>query len=107
MKLIPGVYYKVLHYAWASPSGIPINEEDLGFFVRFCPEIPDWNNAALEFMKDGVAIHIRLRRIHKLVDITDAYFIKKAEERMNKRIGGRTLKEEIVMFYRPIRFPSH
>lgn len=105
MKLIPGLYYKVLHYAWTSPRANPINEEELGFFVRFCPEIPDWNNAALEFIKDGVVIHFRARRIHKLVAITDAYFMQKAEERMLERVGNRTLKEEIIMHH--LRFPSH
>ena len=100
MKLIPGRYYKVLQYGWI--RGIePVYEEVLGVFVRGRPDIHDWYTVVLEFVKDDVVIHFRTRPIHKFIEYTNKYFMEKAEERMYKRIGDRTLKEEITMMYRP------
>ena len=101
MKLIPGLYYKVFQYAWSSPEGNPVYEDELGVFLRVCPEIPDWNNSVLEFMKDDVVFKFRARPIHKFVEFTNTYFMQKAEQRMYERLDGRTLKEEIMNIYLP------
>lgn len=102
MRLTPGSYYKVLQYGWSSPGGNPVYEEVLGIFVRVCPEIHDWYTSVLEFIKDGTVVHFRTRPIHKFIEYTNRYFMEKAEERMYERVGGRTLKEEITMVYRPL-----
>jgi len=73
----------------------------LGVFERARPDIHDWYTCVLEFKKDDVVVHFRTRPIHKFIEYTNRYFMEKAEERMFERIGGRTLKEEITMIYRP------
>ena len=100
MIIIPGRYYKVLQYGWVRGAE-PVYEEVLGVFVRARPDIHDYYTSVLEFVKDGVVVHFRIRPIHKFVDYTNRYFMEKAEERMCERVGGRTLKEEITMIYRP------
>jgi hypothetical protein len=71
--------------------------------VRACPEIPDWNNSVLEFMKDDVVVQFRARPIHKFVEYMDRYCMEKAEERMLELYDGVNLKQQIVLS----RFPSH
>jgi hypothetical protein len=67
--------------------------------VRTCPEIPDWNQSVLEFMKDDIITYFRARPIHKFVEYTSNYFMEKAEQRMYEIVDGKCLKEEIVMRY--------
>lgn len=112
--LRPSTVYDVLWYAWSPKvDAAPHTITTPGVFVRQRPDVPDWNNAALEFCTMNNETHIfRARQIHVFKQSTSHYkhLMAKAEQRMNTTCNpdGPTFKEEICMTgFHPSRISTH
>lgn len=103
-----GKHYIVVYYGWNDPAmNFPIYEENLGEFIRNCPEIPDWNNSVLEFTNaNGEIYKFRARPPQKFKEFNPyKLMMEKAANRMNTILTDISLKEElIILSCKPSRF---